>query len=71
MLAIRLLQSLSTAALRIAVYGSAAPLAVLIGAAPCVAQQSAALAVYPVKTIRIIVASSPGTARDLFALSLG
>lgn len=71
MLAIRLLQSLSTAAFRIAVYGSAAPLAVLIGAAPCVAQQSAALAVYPVKTIRIIVASSPGTASDLFARSLG
>ena len=71
MLATRLLQSLSTAALRIAVYGSAAPLAVLIGAAPCVAQQSAALAVYPVKTIRIIVASSPGTASDLFARSLG
>jgi len=62
---------MSSAALRLAVYGSAAPLAVLIGAAPCVAQQSAALAVYPVKTIRIIVASSPGTASDLFARSLG
>ena len=71
MLATRLLQSVSTAALRLAVYGSAAPLAVLIGASPCVAQQSAALAVYPVKTIRIIVASSPGTASDLFARSLG
>lgn len=71
MLAIRLLQFLSTAALRLAVGVPAVPLAVLIGAAPCVAQQSAALAVYPVKPIRIIVASSPGTASDLFARSLG
>lgn len=36
-----------------------------------VAQRSEALAAYPVKSIRIIVASSPGTAGDLFARSLG
>jgi tripartite-type tricarboxylate transporter receptor subunit TctC len=71
MLATRLLQFMSTAALRLAVCAAAVPLSVLIGAAPCVAQQSAALAVYPVKPIRIIVASSPGTASDLFARSLG
>lgn len=46
-------------------------LAVLGGARPCSAQQSAALADYPVKTIRIVVASSPGTASDFFARSLG
>lgn len=45
--------------------------AMLVGAAPCVAQQSASLAVYPVKPIRIIVASSPGTASDFFARSVG
>jgi tripartite-type tricarboxylate transporter receptor subunit TctC len=39
--------------------------------APCPAQQSSALATYPVKTIRIIVASSPGTASDFFARLLG
>ncbi|MSP98740.1 MAG: hypothetical protein EXR29_16285 [Betaproteobacteria bacterium] len=38
---------------------------------PCIAQPAAALADYPVKTIRIIVASSPGTASDIFARSLG
>jgi tripartite-type tricarboxylate transporter receptor subunit TctC len=43
----------------------------LAGATPCLARQSAALADYPVKSIRIIVASSPGTASDGFARSLG
>ena len=43
----------------------------LVGAAPCFARQSAALADYPVKPIRIIVASSPGTASDFFARLLG
>jgi tripartite-type tricarboxylate transporter receptor subunit TctC len=47
-----------------------APFAFL-GAVPCLAQQSAALAVYPVKPIRIITASSPGTAEDFFARALG
>ena len=54
-------------ALRVAICASA----VLVAAAPCIAQQSAALADYPVKSIRIIVASSPGTASDFFARSLG
>ena len=53
-------------ALRVAICATA----VLMGAAPCIAQQSAALADYPVNTIRIIVASSPGTASDIFARSL-
>ena len=56
----------STGALRISI----GALAVLVAAAPCIARQSAALADYPVKTIRIIVASSPGTASDIFARSL-
>ncbi len=41
------------------------------GTGPCLAQQSAAFADYPVKPIRIIVASSPGAADDFFARSLG
>lgn len=54
-------------ALRVAICA----LAVLVAASPCIAQPAAALADYPVKTIRIIVASSPGTASDIFARSLG
>lgn len=54
-------------ALRVAVCA----LAMLVTASPCIAQPAAALADYPVKTIRIIVASSPGTASDIFARSLG
>ena len=57
----------STSALRVAI----GALAVFMAAAPCIARQAAALADYPVKTIRIIVASSPGTASDIFARSLG
>ena len=45
--------------------------ALLLSAAPCAARDSPALADYPVRTIRIIVASSPGTASDIFARSLG
>ena len=41
--------------------------AVFAGADPCMAVPSAALAVYPVKSIRIIVAASPGAADDFFA----
>lgn len=62
-----LLRFISTGALRVALCAPAA----FLGAAPCVAQQSAALAVYPVKSIRIIAASSPGTAEDFFARSIG
>lgn len=47
--------------------GSAA--AMLLAAAPCLAKQSAKA--YPVKPIRIITASSPGTAEDFFARALG
>jgi len=46
-------------------------LPVFAGAAPCLAKQSEALAAYPVKAIRIIVASSPGAADDFFARALG
>ena len=54
-------------ALRVAICA----LDVLVAASPGIAQPAAALADYPVKTIRIIVASSPGTASDIFARSLG
>src|SRR5688500_6377678 len=40
-------------------------------AAPCAATHATASAEYPVKSIRIIVASSPGTADDFFARVLG
>ena len=47
-------------------------LTVLLAAAgPCAAWQSPPLADYPVRSIRIIVASSPGTASDFFARSIG
>jgi tripartite-type tricarboxylate transporter receptor subunit TctC len=46
-------------------------LAALLGAVPCFAQQSAALADYPMRPIRIITASSPGTAEDFFAREIG
>ncbi len=60
-------QFLSTGAPRVALCAIAA----LAAAVPCSAQQSAALADYPAKTIRMIVASSPGTASDFFARSVG
>jgi len=45
-------------------------LAILSCAAPCGAQPSAAMADYPVKTIRIIVAAPPGAADDFFARTM-
>jgi tripartite-type tricarboxylate transporter receptor subunit TctC len=45
--------------------------AMFLGATPCSAKQSAQLAVYPVKPIRIVVASPPGAADDFFARSIG
>ena len=66
MVAARFRRFILTSALRVA---QCAP-AVFLGAAPCLAQQSAALADYPVKPIRIIVASSPGAADDFFARAL-
>ena len=60
------LRFISTGALRVA----AGATAVLAALGPCIAQPAAAPADYPVKTIRIIVASSPGTASDIFARSL-
>ena len=67
MVATRFLPFLSTSALRLAI---CAPF-VFLGADPCIAKPSAALADYPVKTIRIIVATSPGAADDFFARVLG
>ncbi|MBI2297287.1 MAG: hypothetical protein HYU76_14930 [Betaproteobacteria bacterium] len=67
MLGARFLRSMATGVVRVAI---CAP-AVFLGAAPCIAQQSAQLAVYPVKSIRIVVASPPGAADDFFARSLG
>lgn len=63
----QLLRFIPTGALRVAICA----MGMLVAAAPCVAQQSTALVDYPVKPIRIIVASSPGTASDIFARSLG
>ena len=48
-----------------------AALCALAAAPTCDATQSKPLAAYPVKPIRIIVASSPGTASDFFARSIG
>jgi len=47
--------------------------AILLYSGPCLAQESTSLAVYPaypVKSIRIIVASSPGAADDFFARAI-
>ena len=67
MVVARFLRFVATGALRITI---CAP-AVLLGAAPCIAKQSEAHTVYPVKSIRIIVANSPGTATDFFARAVG
>jgi tripartite-type tricarboxylate transporter receptor subunit TctC len=64
---IRLLRLMMAGALRVAM---GVP-AVFLGAAPCGANQASAFADYPVRSIRIIVASSPGTADDFFARALG
>jgi len=45
-------------------------LALLLGSGPALAERSPAFADYPVRAIRIVVASSPGTADDFFARSL-
>jgi len=54
-------------ALRFGLYAPAA----FLGAASCIANASSALDDFPVRPIRIVVASSPGTADDFFARSLG
>ena len=67
MITARILRFMATGALRVA----CCALAVFAGAAPCSAKQPEALADYPVKPIRIIVANSPGTATDFFARAVG
>jgi tripartite-type tricarboxylate transporter receptor subunit TctC len=67
MIAARFLRFIATGVLRVAICAPAA----FLDAAPCVAQQSAAPVVYPVKPIRIIVAVSPGAADDFFARAIG
>ena len=63
----RLLRFLQAGALRAATCA----VAMILAAAPCLAQSSKGLADYPVKPIRIIVASSPGAADDYFARLVG
>jgi tripartite-type tricarboxylate transporter receptor subunit TctC len=65
--AIRFLRPTVTRVLRAAVCAPAA----LLWAAPCAAAPGSAFPDYPVKAIRIIVASSPGTADDFFARAIG
>lgn len=67
MVAIRFLRFLSARAAR----AGLCAFAVVAGTAPCWADPSQSLADYPVRTIRIIVASSPGAADDFFARTLG
>ena len=67
MVAASIVRFVSTGVLRMAM---CAP-AILVAAAPCSAEKSISSDVYPVKPIRIIVASSPGTASDFFARSVG
>ena len=45
--------------------------ALVLGAAPCDARQWEQEAAYPVKPIRVVVASPPGAADDLFARAVG
>ena len=66
-MAAHFLRLISTGALRAVL---CAP-AVFLGAAPGIAKESAALAAYPVKPIRIIVAYPAGAADDFFARSIG
>jgi tripartite-type tricarboxylate transporter receptor subunit TctC len=67
MVAASILRFVSSGVLRMAM---CAP-AMLVAAAPCSAEKSVSSDLYPVKPIRIIVASSPGTASDFFARSVG
>jgi len=67
MVAASILRFVSSGVLRMAM---CAP-AMLVAAAPCIAEKSVSSDLYPVKPIRIIVASSPGTASDFFARSVG
>ena len=67
MVAVRFLRFLTAGAVPVAL-GAVATFA---AAAPCMAKQWVEPAAYPVKPIRIIVASPPGAADDFFARVLG
>ena len=67
MAAIYLLRLMAAGALQRVILAST----LFLAAAPCMANPSSALGEYPVRPIRIVVASSPGTADDFFARSLG
>ncbi len=67
MTAFRILRTLATVAVRAAF---CVPV-LFLGAGPCVAAHPATPADFPVKPIRIVVASSPGAADDFFARTLG
>ena len=67
MIQFRWLRLTMAGALRVAM---CAP-AVFLAAAPSAANPASAFADYPVRSIRIVVASSPGTADDFFARALG
>lgn len=66
MIAARIRELTVRGALRAAIGAPAA----LLGGAPVLAEPAPAFAEYPVRPIRIVVASSPGTADDFFARSL-
>lgn len=63
----RLLQSIRAGTLRLVM---CAP-ALFLGPLPCAANPASVFVEYPVRPIRIVVASSPGTADDFFARALG
>ena len=67
MAAASILRFMSKGAWRVAV----GALSACLGASPCLAQHSGAFTVYPVKSIRIITASSQGAAEDFFARAIG
>ncbi len=67
MIGARLLQLFTTGLSRVVL---CAP-ALLLAVAPCAANPASVFADYPVRSIRIVVASSPGTADDFFARVLG
>lgn len=67
MTAFRFLRFLSIGASRIAIFAAAASIAAM----PCTAKQFMELGGFPARSLRIVVASSPGAADDFFARAVG